>query len=352
MHGFKREMPNGLAVSLDWLGYTIKDMSLSSVIEFMGFTINEFSNTGHGANGYRQSLKLQGQEITVLFDGREDMGIHVNITGSAISCAIERFAKTMSINTPFGIGYNIDISSNYLAEYLKAIQEHGQLTRMDISVDDFGARYFSVKDVVEILEEQRCLTLFRKWRNVSARTTAGEYEGHTVYLGNRQSDIFMRIYDKKAEQNVKRRSLKQELITKDWVRWELELKKGRANNFAQLLVSGCELGAVCMGVLSRYFRVIEFTDSNKSRCATDSVWQRFIDGIAQRKLTVEKPEQTLEKSRNWLLRQVAPTFASVVIAEGGTTDFVHRLLETGEERINTHMQQLIKQELHSEFVSS
>ena len=340
-----KDMPNGLTVSVDWLGYTLMDMTAESVIEFMGFTMKEFLNTGRGANGYRQCLKCHGEEITVLFDGTEEMGVHVNVTGSSISAAMEHFSNTLKIDTPFGVGYNIDFDSNFLREYLQAILNHGQITRLDIAVDDFGARYYSVQDVVEVMEDRRVITLFRKWRNVSARTTAGEYEGHTLYLGNRQSEIFMRVYDKKAEQNVKLKSLKKDLIQQEWVRWELELKKSRANQFARLLISGQELGEVCIGVLTRYFRIIELDDCNRSRCSTDSTWDSFCDGIAKRKLTVMKEERTLDKARDWLYRQVAPTLASVVLADGGTIDFVQRLLEVGEERIDYHMQQLIQYEL-------
>ena len=345
MDGYKKDMPNGLAVSVDWLGYTIKDMTVDAVVAFMGFKIQEFSNTGHGANGYRQCLKCHGEEITVLFDGTEEMGVHVNVTGSAVSSAMEHFSSTMRINTPFGVGYNIDIDSTFLREYLKAIRCHGQLTRLDIAVDDFGSNYYAVKDVVEVMEDRRAITLFRKWRNVSARTTSGEYEGHTLYLGNRQSEIFMRVYDKKAEQNVKLKSLNKPLIVQEWVRWELELKKDRANQFASLLIAGQEIGEVCIGVLTRYFRIIELDDCNRSRCSTDALWESFCDGILKRKLTVNKEERTLEKARDWLYRQVAPTLASVVLADGGTIDFVQRLLEVGEERIDYHMQQLIQYEL-------
>ena len=343
MEGYRLDMPNGLTVSVDWLGYTVKDMTVDAVVDFMGFTIQEFSNTGHGANGYRQCLKCQGEEITILFDGTEDMGVHVNVTGSSISCAMEHFARTMQIETPFGIGYNIDISSTFLREYLGAILMHGQLTRLDVAVDDFGARYYTVQDVVEVMEDRRAVTLFRKWRNVSARTTSGEYEGHTLYLGNRVSEIFLRVYDKRAEQNTKLKSQGKPLIDREWVRWELELKKDRANQFARLIISGHEIGSVCIGVLSRYIRIINLDDCNRSRCTTDTHWQDFIDGIDSCKLTVKKEERTLEKARDLLMRQVSPTLATVVMADGGTLDFIEKLLQSGEVRMDHHMRQLVQQ---------
>ena len=61
MEGYRLDMPNGLTVSVDWLGYTVKDMTVDAVVDFMGFTIQEFSNTGHGANGYRQCLNVSSK---------------------------------------------------------------------------------------------------------------------------------------------------------------------------------------------------------------------------------------------------------------------------------------------------
>ena len=96
------EILNKLAVSIDWLGFTFFAYSSPyDVLSYMGLCSGDFS-VANGSNGYKCSLRHNLYSITVLYDGREDMGIHVNISGSAISYALETYIESIKIPTPFG----------------------------------------------------------------------------------------------------------------------------------------------------------------------------------------------------------------------------------------------------------
>ncbi len=109
----------------------------------------------------------------------------------------------------------------------------------------------------------------------------------------------MRVYDKQLERNRKL-SATGTHIDNPWVRWELELKNDRAVSVSKMLTSGIPLGAVAVGVLGHYMRMIELDDINRSRCSTYPVWADFMDGVSSLKITVPKYEKTMDEKKTWI----------------------------------------------------
>ena len=306
---------NGLRVSIDWLAFTVTEYSnVEDVVQFMGYEMCDFTTLPKGAQGYKSVITLSGYPISILYDGQKDMGIHVSISGSAIPELIRSVKKTFSVDTPFGTGYDIPLDSNCLLEFVKSIKDIGKISRLDLAIDDLGQKYYSTDDLVSILSESRCVSKFRSWKNLCKSTISGEKVGHTIYLGSRKSDIILRVYDKMLEQGG----------TFPWVRWEFELKNERAVIASELLTS-CQLniGQVCLGILNNYFRIINLDNANKSRCSTDFLWEQFISDMKQLKLYVPPEQKTLDEKKEWFIRQIAPTFAGLALAD---YDFPHELM--------------------------
>ena len=170
---------------------------------------------------------------------------------------------------------------------------------------------------------------------------AGEKAGHTLYLGSRKSDIFLRVYDKKLEQNKKLFASGENLIRTEWIRWELELKNERAQECVNMLLTKKETGAVCVGILSNYFRVIKLDNENKSRCTTDKVWMRFIGEMEKLTLYIPTFPKTLEEKRKWFEMQVAPTLAGIILADGGVLDIVTQNFDQYVARMSKAMIELV-----------
>ena len=126
-----------------------------------------------------------------------------------------------------------------------------------------------------------------------------------------------------------------------WVRWEFELKDVRARQVADLLVKESNVGNIAVGLLNNYFRVIQLDNNNKSRCTIDLLWQRFIDGISSVKLYVPSEPKTLEEKREWFKRQVAPTLAGIIIADGGTFDVITNEFEQYIKKMSKDMQDIL-----------
>lgn len=328
-------MKNGLRVSVDWLSFTTHEFAFWwDVATYLGYSKEQFTELPKGGMGYKHMVKLDGYPVTILFDGKEDMGIHVSISGSAIADVALTCMDFYKIKTPFGDGYeeeHMSLDSSCLLELIKAILHIGNLTRLDLAIDDIGCQYYSTDLLVAILENSRCVSKFRNWRNLCERSISGEKVGHTIYLGSRKSDIFLRVYDKMLEQKS----------TYPWTRWEFELKDIRARQVADLLVSESNVGKIAVGLLNNYFRIITLDNNNKSRCTTDLLWQRFIDGINAVKLYVPSEAKTLEEKREWFKRQVAPTLAGIIIADGGVMDIITENFDQYIKKMSNDMKDIL-----------
>lgn len=343
MEGNVLDLSNGLRVSIDWLSFTVTDgFCLEDIIEFLGYDPDDFSAASYGSNGYKSMLILNNYNLRILYDGNEDMGIHVSISGSAISESLRSFKENLKINTPFGIWYDIDFNSTFLIEFLKAIRKIGHLTRVDLAIDDIGAKYFTTDDIVQLYDDDKIVSKFRCMQNV-VKKQSREKIGHTVYFGSRSSKMFLRIYDKQLEQNEGIID-SDKLVSVPWVRWELECKKDRANQIADLLINGESLGEVVIGVLSRYFRVINLDNNNRTRCSTYMVWDAFLNGISSLSLYMAEAPKTLADKENWIMKQVAPSLCAVILSHGGDMQFIEYVLCEGRKRMNRQLWKLVSEE--------
>ena len=345
MEGNLITLDNGLVVSVDWLSFTVMSTAdVVDVLDMFGYVMDDFTRMPRGARGYKTMFRLNGYSLSVLCDGNPGMGIHIDVAGSAIGELVRSFSETLKVDTPFGEGYDIDFDSTFMVALLERIRDNGHVTRIDVAIDDIGCNYFTTDDVCGLYGNTQIVSKFRNMRNVVESEISGKKTGHTVYFGSRTSDIFLRVYDKQLERNRKL-SASGTHIDNLWVRWELELKNDRAVSVSKMLTSGIPLGAVAVGVLGHYMRMIELDDINRSRCSTHSVWADFMDGISSLKITVPKYEKTMDEKKTWIKRQVMPTLAAVILADGGSLEFVEDNLENGLSRMNKRLYKMTMVEL-------
>lgn len=351
--GVSLDLSNGLRLCLDWLSWTLTSEEISnvdSVISMMGYPSSDFYVMPTGRNGYRSQLRHRIYPIFILYDGNSNMGIHVDVSGSAISNLLKHFpAPSCRIkDTPFGTqGYETsDFNTTVLRELLVRINELGHITRLDLAIDDIGAEYYTLSELHDIFSSHMYVSRFRTWKEfVSYRH---DYvSGHTIYFGSRTSSIMLRIYDKQMEQNEKLIPAGQIPIETPWIRWELELKSERARRAAEHIIEGKNIAELTIGVLSNYMRILEYDNVRKTRCISAQKWDKFIDGIGKLKLYCAKPPKTLENTKTWIIKQVAPSLAAVVQAENmlikdGGFEFLSDLMCNGSYRLRKTQYDMIR----------
>lgn len=324
---------NGMRVLCDWLAFTMSEVDKYGCMELFGFSLDDFKVMPHGARGYNSLYRHVSQEISIYAEGSENMGVHVEVKGSAMYFFLESFQKSRMESTPFGDGYqvdDIDEVGDILRSLYRVILNGGWFTRMDIAIDDLGCSYFSCDEVTKLLKKELYVSNFRKWEIDMTYEKGGDGIGYTIYMGSRKaSQMFLRVYDKKLEQKAK----KDIEDLPDWVRWELELKDERADEFAKYVERGQDFGIVAMSVLNNYLRFINRDNENVSRCSTLKKWDRFVNHVGRLKLSSPRGEKSVEKSREWIDRQCMPTIAGLVMANGGSVDFLTNHLYDHYERL-------------------
>lgn len=338
-------LTTGLKVSVDWLAFTVKDdrYTVLSVIRFLGFDVSMFSPAPRGAMGYKSMLNLDGFGLSVLSDGKEDMGIHVNISGSAVGYVLRKYAEKHSDVTPFDVekAFEVDdFRQTVLTKFLADVCQIGQISRMDIAIDDIGEQvYFSVDDISRYIESSLVVSKFRTCSaNISRKIKDNSLVGGTLYFGSGQSDIRLRIYDKQLEYNSKH---PESPVSTPWVRWEFQLRNERAMSAVRLL-SDSSLGQVAAGILNNYFRIIINDDSNRSRCSIDPAWIEFVGDINKLSLTVKHEPKTLEDKKKWIIEQVLPTLTGIIIADGGTYDIILDHWDSSVARMHSDMLSIVQ----------
>lgn len=340
MFDIEKERENGLVAVIDWLSFTdVANTNIDTSLIELGFQRDEFMEAERGAFGYKKMLLHKGSTLRVLYDGNEDMGFHYDCSGSSIRELFNHYRENLMQETPFGPGLYMDIC--VLKELLYHIKNIGHVTRLDLAIDDKENPYYTLPELQSVLEEQRFVSKFRSWRLVKDSTTSGELVGATLYLGSRQSDIMLRIYDKQLEQIAKGVEAAAET---PWIRWEMELKNEYANMALTDLLEGVDVGSLCFGILSNYFRIIVLDNSNKSRCSMDEKWREFLGEVSKVRLFVVQAPPTLADKREWVLKQVAPTITGLILANYGDINWLTENLGSHAERMNKHLQKLVSRE--------
>ncbi len=236
-------------VLYDWLTFSTKIHSLPDVVELLGLENVRFENL-RGRYCYQDRLHYDG--ISILYNGREDMGICVEMSGQG--CRSFETHGNGNYQAIFDL-----INENWSAE---ADKRQMNITRLDVAYDDFDG----------LLDLNYLMSAAQKGEYVSRLKDIEviySNKGCSVCHGSRlQSNVYIRIYDKKKERNRD--------DIEHWVRCEIKLKDITAKGFISL---GDDIRKNYFDVLNNYLRYVVSSENvtNKSMCASSPEWLRFIE---------------------------------------------------------------------------
>ena len=153
-----------------------------------------------------------------------------------------------------------------------------------------------------------------------------------------------RIYDKRLEMQSKERENWQDY----GVRWELELKKDRAEHCARALASLDESDwkEFVVGLLRSYvdFRQItkETEDEDRYRAPMLEWYALLTEGFQKGRLAQEKQVQTLQNVKRWVSHTLTPMLAVICATPGGEEWLQHEIVR-GISRWKDRHRNLLKQ---------
>ena len=239
-------------ILFDWLTVSCKEEDPWYWVTLLHMEDAAWSAMEKGRNGYRNGLYFGS--ISILYDGNPGMGICLDMSGQGCRTFEE-----------YGSG-------DFIALFrLFSQDERFHITRLDVAFDDHSG----ILDIRQLFYDtddqdggQQFVSKFRKSK--IEKSFKDGRPGISIYHGSEQSDIMIRIYDKAAERGLPE--------TQHWVRVELQLRRGRAAQFAFAAVSE-SIGTLFRGVLVNYVRYVDDpgTDSNRWRWPMKSYWEDLID---------------------------------------------------------------------------
>ena len=300
-------------ISIDWLQFTVQKKSYLGVItEVLKLNYKLFEPLPKGKMGY--SKQMHYENISVLYDGKEDMGIHVIISGQGCR-KYEEFHPL--INLIFRLN-KIDAKA----------------TRIDLALDDRVGDLLPFKKMLADIKRGNVLSKWKTSTEIIKRDMEGKTIGQTINVGSRTSGTFLRIYNKAQEQNL------ENVI---WTRLELEIK-GKNAEVLQKKMQVHNVGTLIQGILKNYLRILtpNRKDKNKSRWKNRPYWDNIIQEVEKIKLTSKGSDKTLDDTKIWLEKQVGQSLAMVSISDGDV-DFVYNLITESSKKLSAKNKQKIIQ---------
>lgn len=284
--------------------------------------------------GYKQGCFCDG--IAILWDGTPSMGTHVRMMGQACRYLegrsqfagwVEFLRSILRYKLPIMIPNPGEETGRETSLYYSA-----KIARIDAAMDDETG----LLNLDRIREARMGKTISSTWRTWSERSegkiVSGEADGQTLAFGRRDGDSMLRFYDRAAKLG----------IGGTLIRCELELHDEPATAFCEALLAGAPLGQLTAGIIRGK---IEFKDGQKPERAGGSQykkwqaadwWLEFLCRVEKARLGIAPVVRTLQKGKDWLIRQAAPLIATIHdLQEMGYEEsykFLADLIEEGRRR--------------------
>lgn len=332
-----------LSVIIDWLEFTALDAQLPDVMRLLGLKIEDFSMLSKGRFGYHNQAKWKNGNIFLMFTAIEEKddlldikvnlksGIHVMITGQG--------CRQYAVNGD-------------LIMLIRKLHLHERVnfSRIDIALDDYKSKVVSYDRIHDEALAGHFTSRWSKWDEITSRRSSDNtYLGRTMYFGSQASDLFCRVYDKTLER-IANSDDDKKTIPDAWTRLEVVYRKDRAKKLVEYLMQGQPLGQVLRGTLAQYMRfLVPARDKNKARWPSAPWWDLLLADVDKLTLTVKKEAKTIDEMVEWVDRQIAPTMAAILTAQGGDLAWLRSILASGSQRLSQKHKDAINQYLREDF---
>lgn len=233
-------------------------------------------------------------------------------------------------------GSNIKI----LLHYLKAVYDSTpavRCSRIDICLDDFEKRLNP-----DLMASALRANNYSGFASKRYTDDLEDNSGFTINLGNRQSELFVRFYNKSVES-------KGEL---DCYRWETEFKGQKAQWIFKELVNSLTVEHafnVLRGVIFGEVQFLEKAGKNLARGKLLDWWVEWLEYInfSRIKIVLKHIKTSIEAKVMWIEHQVKKSLALVKSAYGSKAfgKFLSRILREGNDDFKRFDQLILLQYL-------
>ena len=322
-------MSSPFTLTIDWLAFTLPSGSVNDTMQMVG---GDWTKGKTGFRGYPASwiTANASRGVGKLGTGvpRAPLEVHVDLSAGIVAPWPTDKVRTV-------------------LQWI--VKQEGHLTRLDCALDDRNS-CVPLSTIKQAIKDGQCVTRADRMQSISSRSIHKDTpSGETLYLGSPHSQTLLRIYDKRLELQSRERE--------DWqeygIRWELELKKDRAQVCGQVLsyLEKTDWLEFMVGVLRGY---VDFRDTTRDeedefryRDPLLDWWLLLTDGFKKGRLVVEKDAKTLAKVKRWVSQSVAPMLAVICAADPGGHAWLEKQIVAGKRRWNGTHRGLLKTETPS-----
>lgn len=252
--------------TIDWLSVTFPNNGAKVFLQEIEQMAYHASTRCIPAKGYNHGIEYNSGLRVSWHDKRDEQGTHIVMSGSTLRWY-----------------YAIGLSWHAILRAVK--MQGGRASRVDLALD---VRESGLSPAV--LSSLNLMPYKGRGRTPKLTTLTSDDNGWTVYVGSRQSDKFMRIYNKGAELGEK---------NTDYVRVELECKGETAHaigwEFPNMGTKGCVDMARTL--------IRGQADFNIAR------WQV---ALASETVELAIPQGRRRDTLGWLIKQCAPALAKEI----------------------------------------
>lgn len=314
------------SIILDYLSFTVENTKENVSRITNAFDIDKLEELSYGGYGYASSAMILDGGKVFWHSERPEMGMHIRLNSKSLAL----------LNlTPLGL-------------LNRVIDWGGKFRRLDLAFDDMDGM-LDLDEMHRKLAKGEVVTRWRRVARIVGEKIGGaQKSGDTVAVGVRASNSYLRMYDKKLERLAKNADV---TGIEHWIRVELELKADKANEFAIILAKNAPIswrasaGELCSSLLWGLldFKDANADDDNKSRWDTSEFWSKFLRASSKLKLSTPKEDGTLDDSKDWIWKVVAPTLAMIILSKDDDKgqsgyEFIMECIEKGEERMSNSQQ--------------
>lgn len=235
---------------------------------------------------------------------------------------------------------------------MDCLVDGGAMKRLDLAIND-KAGILDIPELTDKCKQEECVSVFRSFKSYRSGDLVRSHEqdktgmGHTLYIGSLKSEVYFCIYEKAYEQYAKLGIPLEESPVKN--RFEIRLKNDRAYYAVRDLLTYNDAERTAFSIINRYIRFVDKEEEKRrSDWQLNERWAWFIGSDRGRLQLTTKPEPyTLERTLNWIARQVAPTLEMLEqIDEGNGTEFLKSIQKS--TKLTDKHKQIIKQLTASE----
>ncbi len=273
--------------ALGWLRFTVPVSTPQEVMTLVG---GDWIQDRKGFQGYSQGWLSRGTSGGLGRIGtgaaRAPREVHVDLSQELIS------------------GWTYEHFQSVTAWVLA---KDGHFGRIDVALDDRSG-VIDVDHIYASVHAGNCVSHFRKSQLIAGLDLgSGEDTGKTICMGSRQSDTYLRIYDKAAEQRGKGKQ-----VEGTWVRWEMEWKAERAQAVG-LALSVLDHERFQKYIVGVFRTAVDFRDCTRADDPKDRYhapllawWIVLTEGMSRAKLEISKAVKQIEDVKQWAQKSLSP----------------------------------------------